>query len=162
MYKCRLCLQEIKKENHNEFGTNADGSPQPAYCNICFNNGNFADEFTKMTLEEFQSVIYGCVFVLAQKTGDEAKEELDERNHSLTKESPYWQARSEGLIKQKGSERPTGKVIAYCTREHILREMTDAEETRTLPDPEGRTQPMLKGHCIACGTDTYLILEEKK
>jgi hypothetical protein len=162
MYKCQLCLQEIKKENHNDFGTNADGSPQPAYCNVCYNGGNFTEDFVKMSQEEFESVIYGCIFVLAGKSGDAAQEELDVRNHVLAKESPYWRARAAGLIQQKGSERPAaGPVWAFCVKEHQIREMNDVEETTTMPN-KGVTRPMLKGHCIACGTDMFLILDAKK
>lgn len=49
-FHCQVCAIEIVPPVM--FGSNGDGSTQPAYCSSCFVKGNFA-EYTKMTLEDF-------------------------------------------------------------------------------------------------------------
>ena len=49
-FRCQVCAIEIVPPVM--FGSNGDGSTQPAYCSSCFVKGNLAD-YTKMKVEDF-------------------------------------------------------------------------------------------------------------
>ncbi len=50
---CQSCGMPLQKES--DFGTNADGTPNPEYCHYCFQNGAFTQP--EITLEEMISLV---------------------------------------------------------------------------------------------------------
>ena len=66
---CQSCGMPLQKEN--DFGTNADGSPNHEYCHYCFQNGAFTQP--DITKDEMIEKVAGMIVAVNIMPEEQAK-----------------------------------------------------------------------------------------